>query len=144
MPSWGPPKDIEVKIQTTYFYLKSFLKKQRNLELVPLLHFLHDFWREIFVLLYSISWPNVIVWLPSWDIGQYVYSNCFLTRLWCHKFEINLMFQIKPYFLHETIFFWNASPTLRPWILNPGVLCLKSVGGSIVNSAFHPSETINL
>ena len=36
-------------------------------------HYLHDFWRKIFYFLYSINWPNVIVWLPlfceiiSWE-----------------------------------------------------------------------------
>ena len=34
------------------------------MELASLSHFLHDFWRKMFFLLYSINWPNVIVWLP--------------------------------------------------------------------------------
>ena len=42
---------------------KAFLKKKIGLEKVSLLHFLH-FWRKIFFLLYSITWPNFIVWLP--------------------------------------------------------------------------------
>ena len=29
---------------------------------------------------------------------------------------------------------------LRHWISNPGVLCSKPLGGSKVDSAFHPSE----
>ena len=29
---------------------------------------------------------------------------------------------------------------LKRWIPNPRVLCLKHVGGSKVDSAFHPSE----
>ena len=39
-------------------------KKNRGLELVSLPHFLHDFQRKIFLLLYSIAWPNFNVWLP--------------------------------------------------------------------------------
>ena len=30
----------------------------------PLPHLLHKFWRKIFLLLYSIKWPNFIVCLP--------------------------------------------------------------------------------
>ena len=44
---------------------KAFSKKtNRGRELVSLPHFLHDFWRRMFLLLYSINWPNFIVWLP--------------------------------------------------------------------------------
>ena len=45
-------------------YIKLFKKIKRGLELVSLPHFLHDFWRKIFLLLYSISTPNFIVSLP--------------------------------------------------------------------------------
>ena len=41
----------------------AFLKTKRGLELVFLLHFLHGFWRKLFLLLYSINWPNCIAWL---------------------------------------------------------------------------------
>ena len=34
-----------------------------NWQLVSLSHFVHDFWRKPFILLYSINWPNFIVWL---------------------------------------------------------------------------------
>ena len=37
----------------------------------------------------------------SWDIGQYVYSKCLLTGIWGQKFEINLIFLIKPFFIHD-------------------------------------------
>ena len=49
---------------------KAFLKNKKGLELVLLPHFLHDFWRKIFLLLYSITWPNFNVWLSLllWDI----------------------------------------------------------------------------
>ena len=43
---------------------KPFLKTRRVLGLVSLRHFLHDFWRKIFLLSYSINWPNFIVWFP--------------------------------------------------------------------------------
>ena len=34
----------------------------------------------------------------SWDIGQYVYFNCFLTRLYVISFEINFIYQINLFF----------------------------------------------
>ena len=43
---------------------KPFLKARRVLGLVSLRHFLHDFWRKIFLLSYSINWPNFIAWFP--------------------------------------------------------------------------------
>ena len=43
--------------------IKLFKKTKRGLELVSLPHFLHDFWRKIFPLLYTITWPNFNVWL---------------------------------------------------------------------------------
>ena len=42
--------------------LKFFKKTKRGLELVFPPHFLRDFWREIFLTLYSINWPNLIDW----------------------------------------------------------------------------------
>ena len=32
---------------------------KRGLELASLPHFLFDFWRKIFILLYSINWPTI-------------------------------------------------------------------------------------
>ena len=34
------------------------------MELVSLPHILHDFLRKMFLLLYSINLPNLIIWLP--------------------------------------------------------------------------------
>ena len=33
-------------------------------EISPLLLFLHNCWRKIFLLVYSINWPSFVVWLP--------------------------------------------------------------------------------
>ena len=44
--------------------IKVFWKIKRGLELVSVHHFLHGFWRKIFLLLCSVAWPNFIVWLP--------------------------------------------------------------------------------
>ena len=47
------------------FTSQNLLKKTKSgLELISLPHFLHYFWRNIFLLLYSITSPNFNVWLP--------------------------------------------------------------------------------
>ena len=38
------------------------------------------------VILYYLTKFHCLVAFTSWDIGQYVYCNCLLTRLWHHKF----------------------------------------------------------
>ena len=98
-------KDIETKLQTTSFYLiLSFFKKIKwGLELVFLPHFLHDFWRKIFFLLYSINSPSFIVWLPLLReiLGNMCIVIVCLPGCDAMKFEVNLIFLIKPFFLHE-------------------------------------------
>ena len=37
---------------------------EKGLGLVPPPYFLYDFSRKMFFMLYSINWPNFIVWLP--------------------------------------------------------------------------------
>ena len=80
-----------------------FFRKNRGLELVSMPHFLHNFWKKIFLLLYSINSPNFIVWLPLlWKI----LDNMCITivcKPGCDamNFEINLVFLIKPFFLQN-------------------------------------------
>ena len=58
-------------------HVKLFEKIKIGLELVSLFHFLHNFWKKIFLLLYSIIWPNSIVWLPLlWEIFGNMYAIC--------------------------------------------------------------------
>ena len=84
---------------------KSFFKKQRDLELVSLPQsppFLHDFWRKIFLVLYSNNWSNFIVCLL---VLREILAICvlyLLTRLW-HKFWNNLVFLIKLSFLTKKL-----------------------------------------
>ena len=42
-------------------HIKLFQKTKRTVKLVPLPHFLHDFWRQILLLLYSTNLLNFIV-----------------------------------------------------------------------------------
>ena len=51
-------------------------------------HFVYDFSKKMFLVLFSINWPNFIAWLPLLlEKLSNVYSNCLLTRLWRHKFQ---------------------------------------------------------
>ena len=76
-------------------HLELFWKPKGALELVFLDHFLHDFWRKMFILLYFINWPfHCLVAFPSWDIGQYVFCNWLLTRfLQSKSFKLTLDFK---------------------------------------------------
>ena len=40
----------------------NFSFSEKRLGLVSLSHFVYDFWRNMFLMLHSINWPNSIVW----------------------------------------------------------------------------------
>ena len=102
-------------------HIKLFWKTKRGLELVSLPHFLHNFWRKIFLLLYSINWPNVIVWLLL--LCEIFGNMCiaFVCKQSCDvmNFEINLIFLIRLLFLHDqkvvtkTKISWEPKELLR-------------------------------
>ena len=56
------------------------VRKKKGLELVSLVHFLHDFLGKIFLLLSSITCSNFIAWLP---LLREILDNvfCLLTSL---------------------------------------------------------------
>ena len=75
--------------------------KKKSGELVSLPHFLHVFWRKIFLLLYDLYWPNFIVALR---LLREILGNMRIvtvSSLGCDvaNSEINLNFLIKPFFL---------------------------------------------
>ena len=71
---------------------------ENSLGLVSRPHSVYDFSRKMFLMLYILLTDQIsLVALTSWDIGQNLYYNCLLTRLWRHKFDINLIFLIKPF-----------------------------------------------
>ena len=84
-------------------HFKLFQQIKRGLELVFLPHFRHKYWRKIFVLLYSINWPNFIVWLP-W-LCEILGNMCIAIACKpCYdvmNFEVNFIFLIKPIFIHD-------------------------------------------
>ena len=70
---------------------------EKGLEIVPPQHFVYNFSRKMFLMSYSINWPNFIVF-ASWDVEKFVYCNvCFLG---CDviNFESNIIFLIMPFF----------------------------------------------
>ena len=104
MPSWRLSQYIETTLQITYFYLIwSFYIKKRGLGLVFLYHTLHDIWRKVFLLLYSINWPNFIVWFHL--LCDILGNMCIAIVCWpgCDviSFEINQSFLIRLFFLYD-------------------------------------------
>ena len=102
-------------------HIKLFQKIKRDLELFSLSHFLHNFWRKLFLLLYSINWPNFIAWL---SLLCEILGNMFIAIVYkpgCDvmNFEVNLTFLIKPSFLHnqkvvtKTKISWERKELLR-------------------------------
>ena len=63
------------------------------------IHFAHSFSRKIFLMLYSINWPNFIVWLSL--LLEILINMC--TEIVCSpscdvmRFKINRIFLIKPF-----------------------------------------------
>ena len=45
-------------------HIKLFEKTKIGLELISLPHFWYDFFRKLFVMLYSSNWPVFLFWLP--------------------------------------------------------------------------------
>ena len=81
---------------------------RKGLGIVSPPHFLYNFSRKMFLILYSINWPNFIVWLPL--IFEILGNICIaiVCFLDCDVInsEINLIFLIKPFF-HLTRKSWQ-------------------------------------
>ena len=102
-------------------HIKLFQKIKRELELVSLPHFPHNFWRKIFLLLYSINWLYFIVWLPL--LCEVLGNMCIVIVSkpgWdVMNFEVNLIFLIKLSFLHnqnvvtKDLISWEQKKLLR-------------------------------
>ena len=80
----------------------SFDFSDKGLGIVSPAHFAYDFSTKIFAILYSINWPNFIVWLlllleilANICIAIVFYPGCDVM-----DFEINPIFLIEPFFLH--------------------------------------------
>ena len=83
-----------------FLRIKFFYKIWRGLELISLLPFLHNFWRTILLLLYSMNWPNFIFSLHS--LLEILLVNMSIVIICCtacdvKSFKINHNFLIKPF-----------------------------------------------
>ena len=69
-------------------------------EIFSTLHFVYDFSRKMFFMLFSIIWANIIVWLPLLlkILGNMLISIDFFPDCDGINFEINLIFLIEPFF----------------------------------------------
>ena len=85
---------------------KLFELIKRGPELLSLPHFLHSFWRKIFLLLYSHNWPNFIDCLPLLCEILGNIRIAIVRKPICDgiNFEVNLIFLIKSFFLHDQKF----------------------------------------
>ena len=96
----SPHLGIRNKLYKTLDYwpraMLNFNLLEKGLGIVSPLHFPHTFSRKMFLVLYSIKWPNFFV------SNIRLYSMCIAIVCWpsCDviNFEINLIFLIKPFF----------------------------------------------
>ena len=75
-------------------HIKLFQKIKKVLELVSLPHFLHNFRMKIFLLLYCINWPNLIICLPLFYkiLGNMCIAIVCKPVCEVMNFEVNLIF----------------------------------------------------
>ena len=106
LPSWGLSKLI-VKLSCrplAFASYKALLKsKKRSGASLPALFSAWFLKKNISVVMfYYLTKFQSLAAFTSWDIGQYVYCNGFLTKLWRHKFwNQPCLFLIKPFCLHD-------------------------------------------
>ena len=91
---------LKLTCSFAFTFLKLFKKTKTGLELVSLPHFLHGFWRKVFLTLYFINWWNFIAWLP---LLLEILGDMSIVTICCPicgviNFEINRSFFIKPSF----------------------------------------------
>ena len=69
---------------------------EKGLGIVSLPHFVYDFSRKVFLILYSINWPNFIAWLPL--LLEILVNMCIaiVCKPGCDviDFEIDLIFRV--------------------------------------------------
>ena len=75
-----------------------FLEKDVGIVTSP--YFAYDFSRKMFLLLFSINWPNCIVWLHLLleILGNMCIAIVYFAGCDAISFEINLIFLIRPFF----------------------------------------------
>ena len=102
MPNWGLSKYFETELQTTCFYLLNAFSENKKRSGTSFSHpFSAWFLKEniSLAIFYYLTQFNYLVTFTSWDIGQYVYWGCLLTRLWRHNFSNQ-----PPYLSNQAVF----------------------------------------
>ena len=98
--------------------------------------------KNIFLFIfYYLTKFHCLVFLTWWDIlsSICIYCNCFLTRLWRHKFWINLIFLMKPCFVHyrkvktKILIYWERKELLK-------VATVMQIEKSLVNDRLRVSK----
>ena len=99
-------------------YAKCFGQTRTKIEVMP--HFLYFIWRKIFLTLYSINWPNLIVW---WLLLFEILGNMCIVIICLPvndiiNSELNRSFLLKPFlfiikkvrtnfFLYQHLYIWK-------------------------------------
>ena len=89
MPSWGLSQLPKLSCrQLAFTSSKGFLKNKKRPGTSFPVSFTEWFLKKNipFVIFYYLSNFHCLVVFTSWDITQYVYCNCLVTRFWRHKF----------------------------------------------------------
>ena len=90
IPSWGLLKHIETKLQMALLlrHINLFqINKKKSGTSLPISFSSWFLNKNIYLILfcYMIKF-HCLAAFYLWDIWQYVYCNCLLTRLWRHRF----------------------------------------------------------
>ena len=73
-----------------------------GLGIVSPAHFVYDFSRKMFLMFYSINWPNVIVWLPL--LLEILFNVCIAIVCFPDCDVINFEINNQAIFLHDQKF----------------------------------------
>ena len=112
----------------------------KGLGIVSQAHFVYHFSTKIFLMLYSNNWPNFIAWLPLLleTLGNMCITIIYYPGCDVMGFEINLIFLIEPFFLHDqkvvtkTWISWEQKKLLR-WSI-----CIIFKGLSVTKNCLRP------
>ena len=93
----------------------------KGLGVVPLTCFMYDFSTKIFLIVYSVNWPNLIVWLPLLReiLGNVCIAIVYYPGYDVMDFKINLIFLIEPFSQHDQkvmikiYIYWERKELLR-------------------------------
>ena len=91
---------LGLQYKQTAWNLRLFIQRYASLEVVSPSHFVYDFSRKMVLMLYSINWPNFIVWLPLLleILGNMCIAIVYFPSFEVIIFETNLVFLMKPFF----------------------------------------------